>query len=260
MSECTGVGPHITPPDIRRGIDNAMSDTSENPVMNKVIKAYVDQMVEDLMDYIDEQIETVQRPVPGEYTHVEYILSTNSKTQYIDTGLTLDNSLRFFIEGRTAANEAAIFADAYQSSSMRQGGVLYNRSNPRFDYWWTGVSYSQLGPESLGGAIDYTKRFELRQDSNGVAIIQGEHMTKVSYNGTALTSPTPVLLFNTARTDISGTHTVIYAATIAHGHDVVREFIPVIRTADGEPGLYDKVNDTFYPSIGGASFIAGPAL
>lgn len=50
----------------------------------------------------------------------------------------------------------------------------------------------------------------------------------------------------------------LHAFKLTHAGTVVRNFIPVERTADGKAGLYDLENDAFYPSNGSADFVMGP--
>ena len=49
----------------------------------------------------------------------------------------------------------------------------------------------------------------------------------------------------------------LYYFRIYDGETIVRDMIPVVRRADGEVGMYDKVNHTFYGSAGTGKFVAG---
>jgi hypothetical protein len=61
----------------------------------------------------------------------------------------------------------------------------------------------------------------------------------------------------------SGTHKAsvgkIYSCKIYDNDIQVRDYIPVIWNS-GEVGLYDKINDTFYPSASDEPFVAGPKI
>ncbi|MBQ9430869.1 MAG: discoidin domain-containing protein, partial [Kiritimatiellae bacterium] len=61
--------------------------------------------------------------------------------------------------------------------------------------------------------------------------------------------------------DANGDHAASYRLhgfKLTHQGTVVRDFVPVERTADNKAGLYDLANDTFYPSNGTADFVMGP--
>ena len=44
---------------------------------------------------------------------------------------------------------------------------------------------------------------------------------------------------------------------IWRGTELIRDYVPVVRLFDGKAGFYDKVNNTFNPSIGSVDFVAG---
>ena len=51
----------------------------------------------------------------------------------------------------------------------------------------------------------------------------------------------------------------LYSASLYQDSTLIREYIPVKRRSDNAVGLYDELNDVFYPSNGTEGFIAGPA-
>ena len=184
--------------------------------------------------------------IPDEYQRVMYLRS-RSKNTYIDTGLNLDGTLCVECEGRTGTNNSGILFDAYESSSLRMGGILYNRSNKRYDRYWTGVGYAQL--DTTG--IELGNTFRLVQNRFGVGIAQGSVVTSGAYKGTDATSSNAhVLLFSSQRTDYNPDLSDILWLRITNGDTVVRDYVPVVRVADGKPGMYDRANGEFYINAG----------
>ena len=50
----------------------------------------------------------------------------------------------------------------------------------------------------------------------------------------------------------------LYSARCSRGHEVVREYVPCYRKADGVIGLYEKHSGTFLTNAGAGSFAKGP--
>lgn len=212
---------------------------------------------------IDGEAETVNmsdgmrkafRRALGKETYTDAASLVSRGNAYIDTGLTLNGSYRFVIEGNTKEDGAGILFDAYTDNNARTGGILYNRQSPRYDRWWTGVGYGQL---STSG-IDLSSRFTLEQNMNGVAILQGSVESRDYYGGSAVVSGSRVLLFASDRADLQATYTEIYSALI-YGADgaLLRDFRPVVRDSDGVPGMWEAVEGKFYANAGSGSFEIG---
>ena len=52
----------------------------------------------------------------------------------------------------------------------------------------------------------------------------------------------------------------VYYCKIMKGDTVIRDLIPVLRTYDNTPGLFDLEYEKFYPSQGDNPFVAGPQI
>ena len=242
-------------------IDAAMSDTSTNSVQNMIIKSYIDdhaQMHDDDIAALNVAIGDIEarllalegKDVPDEYIKIS-ALKASGNAAYIDTGLTLDGSLSVSIEGRTETDSAAVLFDAYRDSNLRMGGVFYNRARPRYDRWWTGVTYA----EHQTTGIDLSQKFLLQQTRTGISITQGSVTTASAYNGTTETDDTiPVWLFKTSRTGVSSGDTIIYSARFEKAGELLRNLVPVKRVADDALGMYDKVTKVFFGNAGSGAF------
>lgn len=188
----------------------------------------------------------------GKYKKVEYIKST-SKNTYINTGLKLNGNYTFVVEGHTEENSAGIFFDAYKNTSTRIGNIVYNRSSPRVDYWFTGVGYKSL--DTTG--IDLSKKFILTQNKDKISISQNGILNEVVLNGTILIDSTDILIFSTQRSDINSDSSYIYSFKVYENDTLIRDYQPVIRQNDNVLGFYEVIESKFYENAGTGSFIGG---
>lgn len=188
------------------------------------------------------------KDLPVGYTKAT-VLST-SKNAYVDTGLTINGAYEITVIGCTASNAAAILFDAYDSNTSRQGGILYNRADPRYDRWWPGVAYARL--ETTG--IDLAQMFTLIQNKDGVTIRQGAVESSASYSGTTATGTANILLGASQRTDLDPTYTAWDELIITLDGTTVKHYVGCIRDSDGVAGFYEKVEGVFKTSDGSSMF------
>lgn len=191
--------------------------------------------------------------VPSEYQVVNYVQS-DSRNAYIDTGLYLDGTYDIECEGCTGSYNAGILFDAFESSNKRIGGIFYNRANPRYDRFWTGVSYAQQATPG----IDLGSKFYIRQDQGGSFIRQSSTVSSIAYTGTFETSSTAkLLLFSSARTDYEPDKSVLYWCKVCRNGEVLRDFVPVMRLSDSTAGMYDRVTESFFGTAGSQALVYG---
>ena len=231
-------------------IDTAMSDSSENAVQNKVIKAYVDNAVRD----------AIRHGVPDTYAILEYIQGDGNA--YIDTGLTLDGDLSFSIEtGAIPSGKIGAILTGYNSGTAangRQGFMIFNTSSHKLDYYWMGVGYSTL---SVDSNINMGAKFRVVQNKSSVTIEQGGFMSTAEYEGTDAVNTAHVLLLHSTNPNHSTyNYGRIYSASVFDGTDLIRRFTPAMRKSDSAIGLYDSVTDTLFQNAGGGSLIAGAII
>lgn len=171
---------------------------------------------------------------------------------YINTGVTLDGALDWEVDMTTGDPDILNYPiNAYRSSSARIGGS-FNVSLRRFYYYWTGVTYAT---HNISTDIDLTKRLTIKQNKNGLAIIQGEAESTVTYNGTTATdSSRQVTLFRTTQNNTAGL-VYIHSAKISKNGTVLRDYIPARRLYDSALGMYDRANGTFYTKVGTGEFV-----
>ena len=175
--------------------------------------------------------------LPSGYTQVDYIQSTGS--QYIDTGINADKNLRVEINtaflNTTSANQtfgAIKIGTPNTRYHILLGGSLIN-------IWLNDTSYSLA---SINGDKHYYDINPLgsyaKCDNTTITIPSNISDTGLSFwlfgrNSTGQTYLTAMKLWSCK---------MYYSGTL------VRDFIPCYRNSDNVIGLYDIVNDTFYPN------------
>lgn len=196
--------------------------------------------------------------LPSAYQEVEYIESTG--TQYIDSGLSINNPLSFKAEFKwrktsTSTADQCLAGARYSTnySIGYKGANCYNHGLELAPEFSSNVSFNDN--------IDYISVFE-----------GGNSVTKYTQNGTTYTSSNPYNQFNTYGYNITlfamnqgGNVQWFFIGRLYHyrftiNGTKVRDFIPCYRKSDNEVGLYDIVNNQFYTNQGTGTFLCGRPL
>jgi hypothetical protein len=177
------------------------------------------------------------------YTELEYIAS--SGTQFIDTGLTVNQNTRIVV---TASYTAAYSIYGATSATMNYtaGG------SPVTGYFYYG------GTMSTREALNDGKPHVFDQNKN-TCLIDGR--TYHTFTATTFTSSCNLFLFarnngSGAINDAGGT-VKIYNCKIYNNGTLVRDFIPC-KDGSGTACMFDNVNKVFYYNRGSGTFSAGP--
>ena len=184
--------------------------------------------------------------LPDGYTEVEYIESTG--TQYINTGVSPSKNLK---------TEIVITPN---SSAISEHGIL--GSTWAINGYFLMFYQSMLRWHSCGASVDVSGF-----NTTGKNTIVCES-TKITVNGTAHTisgtgtdSTNTVMLFG-GITGYSGSahgKFKLHSCKMYNGSVLARDFVPC-KNASGAVGLFDLVNNVFYPNVGSGTFTAGPAV
>lgn len=191
------------------------------------------------------------RTLPSEYQEVEYIESTG--TQYIDTGVVPNQNTGFEIDFKTnndfnSTSYGCIFGARTQSvvnelqlstfcdGTNTTGTLRRNTTSNK-----AGLTSSRMTAKLIGNRYSNSTGYSLE-------IVSGD-----------FTAPSPITVFTLNQ---SGSKTqygkvVLYSFKLYDGLTLVRDFIPCYRKSDGEIGLYDLVNNTFYSNRGTGTFLKG---
>lgn len=196
--------------------------------------------------------------LPAEYQEVEYIESTG--TQWIDTGITIDNDLDLRIDGK-------ILISATQVGQYPRvfGGRRYRGSSDdeAIMLGFTKAWYGKIGTNE-------TQLFALLPNNVYIFSLNKQHLmlSGVEYPmnqvAESLVVNTPIILFAELQEVTSETTKIINYGSFAlfnlkiyDNAVLVRNFVPCYRKSDNEIGLYDLVTKTFYTNQGTGEFLKG---
>lgn len=191
--------------------------------------------------------------LPNGYTELEYIEPTD-KNQYIDTGYrpTINTRLIMDISDLNRAVSNVLFGTRSPDSPTAEYSyglvITSNTSNTlRSDYFG---SNANMVPE------DFVQRTTIDKNKN---VITAYGLTAT--NDTVSTykrCPDSIYLFcyNNAGEPGYFSKYRLYSCQIYNEEALVRDFIPC-KNEKGQIGLYDTVDQTFYPNLGTGEFIAG---
>ena len=191
--------------------------------------------------------------IPGTYRLLSYIQS--SGTQWINTGFTTTAETAIEMDFTTLAdfgNHAYFCGDWADNGHLlvakEVNGVVY------FSFYGTG--------QNVGG-FTVNKHYKVQTIPGGgktVVLSDGDTGTEIGSSNVALThsGTGEMTIFASSAAGGQSASFRLHGFKMTHQGTVVRNFVPVERTADGKAGLYDLANDAFYPSNGSTDFVMGP--
>lgn len=168
--------------------------------------------------------------LPDGYTQVSYLQATG--TQYLDTGLTCNQSDNYKIELDCDLTSSAYYAGANGYLQYQASIASGSRSHLTITY------ANKVETITVNGAVKKTDDWSSFSDTN---VKIGILRLGAANNGWYSSAPQ------------SGK---IYSCKIYKGGVLVRDMIPA-RNSVGTLGLYDTVNGTFYANAGSGTFTAG---
>ena len=188
--------------------------------------------------------------LPGDYTAVEYLESTG--TQYIDTGVPCNwqdfVDIDFMYTGTEPGNvHPTEGGSVFGAHGWSKANGIYEKC-----IYWRGF-----------GKIAYNFAIGTRYN---VKTVDGTHSSingvtyQIDVTGSVGVAPSNFALFanysdynNQGWTYFSVAR--IYSCKLYDSNHVwLRYFVPCVRTSDGKPGMYDRVNDVFYVNQGTGEF------
>ena len=180
--------------------------------------------------------------LPSEYQEVEYLQS--SGTQYIDTGVPLDDTMT--IRVKYDFIRAGFVFGSRSSSSSRYSGITNETGGAYNIRYGNTVIYNQNTTPS--GTVDVVI------SPNGV-VLNGETVSTTAYGDSFYAGNCYLFTSNNNGSPFTGDYAInrIRRFTI----DNVIDLVPCKRKSDNVLGMYDLVNDEFLPNAGTGTFIAG---
>lgn len=193
--------------------------------------------------------------IPDDYLRLEYIESTG--TQWIDTGITLDNSAKFEFKAKiTASTTSGVAHPFYGTSSYTTGMMgLYHYTNN--NYYGLYVKSEGKSPAGMsipaGSIITHTCTLDFPNHTYACRVNASTGSGSI-LNVTDTSSH--ITIFKGSGCSI-GTHKCYYFTIYKNGI-CVRRLLPCIRKSDGAVGMYDKVSEMFFSNSGSGVFAQGP--
>lgn len=191
-------------------------------------------------------------PIPAGYTPLRYV-QTDS-VAYIDTGISGNNNnlvIETLFEISTYVQYGYVFGNYVSESQNCFRFILLSASNNSMNC----NNRASSGTQStfITGEKEYIKL------SRGLAVWNGMKQTLNTTDGTA-NNATILLGKGSSSQPKRDLGLKIYRFILTDGGTMVRDFLPAKRDSDNVGGLYDVINDTFYPSASSTPFIAGPEV
>ncbi len=205
------------------------------------------------------------------YERREYLQST-AEAQFIDTG--------YFHKDNTKVDIRVSFDTIAKTWQCIYGARNAKSNKTRFTAWLGGAKFRrELG--AVGQNIDDPLAeagvvYDIHLDKTGYFSVtpEGGETFKKDANNSDNTSPGGALA--AGQTDfLFGVHELestkdywtsnhwafakLYSCKIYSGETLERDFVPVRRRSDGEPGLFDRANNVFYANAGVGTFNTGAA-
>lgn len=201
---------------------------------------------------------TTEEGNEGLYQPVEYIVSDGAS--YIKTDYVADNA--------TGMELVAAFPELEDRPPM---GSRADSGATRFYCCYplsaTSCYYGYNGGYTVTCGLDADVKYRMQtnlMDSRLINILaaDGTRLGGTSIAGTLAAQTGPVAIFGYLRGDTGAISSMreytLYNARISQGHEIVREYIPCYRKADGVIGLYERYSGTFLENSGTGAFTKGP--
>lgn len=187
--------------------------------------------------------------LPVGYTQLDYIESTG--TQYIDTGIKLDNLSRVTMTVQaTELSDTAWFFEGRKSSSSTSKGVLYLSKTGKICADYNGSSSRQTF------SCSPTDKLTIDYDKN-TCTINGETKTFAAQSFSNTTNMA-LLAANTSGSISGKISAKLYRCEVYSDGELVRDLYPARRDSDGVVGVYDMKSGIFLANAGSGTFLAGP--
>lgn len=187
------------------------------------------------------------------YTPLEYIEC--SGTQYFNTGILGSNALSMVVRFNSSATSTGYIIGARTSSSSKFDLSVYGTPPTRVDFHYISATAYTLLSDSSGVA---NRTFVFVKDSNVLRLCEDNDYVGGKTGGTdAYTGDYPIFI---GTLNLAGEPFSAFFVGKYYGVRLGSTANYVPAKVNNVAGMYDTYNDTFYPSISGTAFIAGPEL
>ncbi len=193
--------------------------------------------------------------LPSGYTELEYIESTG--TQYIDTGITLDNNSGIDINYEIMSygtGGAKIFGYSKNSNLTSNSFAIANK--------WAGQLHFVFGYGTQlynGTMAKYTDIGKHHVVFNNKVLYADNELVR-TFNNETFTTGSIVIGNIKHETGLDNTFVTVRHReyTLINNGVIAFKGIPAKRNSDNAIGMYDLVTNTFFTNAGTGEFVAGP--
>ena len=173
------------------------------------------------------------------YQSKSYIENTSTSGGYIDTGYLASDSTKMIIDFDYTGSADSVLIGS-EGPDFKIGTYKKTRL---FQCTYNGTVMRSTGLLYTSGR--QTLSFQVQ---DGFVIGNNHYGTPTPGN---ITSTDTIKVFRSASVSATAVGKC-YGVKIYSSNNLVRDLVPVKRASDNEAGLYDQVNDVFYPSLGEA--------
>jgi len=194
----------------------------------------------------------VYENLPEEYKQVEYIESNAS--QYINTGYYPNAATRFIgkmtLSSTNLNRSECLYGVVNGSNQSTSWELVYNPA--------TKILENRIGTDT-SHSLKLTNGTTVAFESGMLRSVINQNTKKVSSNALGGVSAYSAFIFaeNSNGSVLNQTASRLYFFKILEGDDLVRNFVPCYRVSDSVIGLYETVEDVFYPNLGTGNFTKG---
>lgn len=179
--------------------------------------------------------------LPAGYTKLEYLESDG--TQYIDTGFKPNQDTRVVMDVQLLTSDPTAYQGVFgaRSANTTQLWVLYHYINLQWTFRYGAGTTNHYITSAA------TQRVKIDTDAN-VMTIGG---TSVSADSATFSTAYSLYLFainNAGSVEYPCGQSRIYSCRIYDNGTLIRNYVPAMN-ASNVAGLYDLVNDVFYPLL-----------
>lgn len=190
------------------------------------------------------------KALPNGYQEVEYIEGTG--TQYINTNYKLWKDTNWKIENKFDVTQHYNYNNMFGLSGVTDTNNEMWIDNSK-NY------YVRIGgvPKTSIGIIDLNKPYTITFDNTGINFITYVNGTFANSSIKSNTNKDYNISYGhrDGATYLKGK---TYYLKLWSNGSLVRDFVPCYRISDGEAGLFDLIENSFYPSAGSGKFVKGP--
>ncbi len=194
--------------------------------------------------------------IPDEYQEVEYIEGTttveHANGQYINTGFTPNQDTRIIADFQytTKKNEHGFYFTGTEDANNSKQRFRFGSTWANGGQWLVGynsLNVSKGTSDTLRHILDFNKN---------IVSLDGNILHEFAYESFHGYDNMYIFSVNTNNVRSQGPQK-LYSYKIYDNETLVRDFVPCYRKNDGEAGLYDRINGTFYVNQGSGEFLVG---